>query len=57
MVVVNDFGHFILMEDGHLFATDRNILCMLLDIETTYGLPDEFKVILEGGLFVQRLDY
>lgn len=57
MILANSIGRFILIQESTLIATDCQIPMVLVDIDSTEGLPKEGEVRWEVGAFIQRLDY
>lgn len=57
MAVAKSIGRFILMEQEQLTGAEKRPPRMLVEIDSSEGLPGEIEIVWEGGSFIQQLDY
>ena len=55
MGIFNAIGNFILMEVNHLMGAKRSAPQVLVDLDTSGGLPMELQVVWEVCYFVQKI--
>lgn len=50
MAVANSIGRFILMEQEQLTGAEKRPPRMLVEIDSSEGLPGEIEIVWEGGV-------
>lgn len=57
MDVGNTLGKFFFMEDTMLFGVDKQCAKILVEFDTSIGLPESVEIVWRGSSFVQMVDY